>query len=114
MPFPLFLVSLFACCHLISPLFSDSTLVLRPLNTRPDGSGAQVLSFQIFDIPVAILLSPTIATPPAVAPSTKTPPLVSHTTLIKHPGPIGQLPLFFSLHTPPNSPPLLIFSQRPS
>jgi hypothetical protein len=24
MPFPVFLVSLFACCHLISPLFSET------------------------------------------------------------------------------------------
>src|SRR5580704_6791284 len=38
-----------------------ATLVLRPLNTRPDGSGSRVLSFQIFDILVAILLSQTIA-----------------------------------------------------
>jgi hypothetical protein len=32
MPFPAFLVFLFAGCHIISPLFSDSTLLLRPLH----------------------------------------------------------------------------------
>jgi len=71
-----------------------ATLVLRPLNTSPDGSGSRVLSFQIFDILVAIFLSRTIATPPAVAPSTETPPVISHATLLKHTGHIGQ----FSIH----------------
>jgi hypothetical protein len=71
-----------------------ATLVLRPLNTRPDGSGSRVLSFQIFDILVAIFLSRTIATPPAVAPSTETPPVISRATLLKHTGHIGQ----FSFH----------------
>jgi hypothetical protein len=34
----------------------------------------------VFDILVAIFLSRTIATPPAVAPSTETPPVISHAT----------------------------------
>jgi hypothetical protein len=71
-----------------------ATLGLRPLNTRSDGSGSRVLSFQILDILVAIFLSRTIATPPAVAPSTETPPVISHATLLKYTGHIVP----FSIH----------------
>jgi hypothetical protein len=52
------------------------------------------VKLEIFDILKAIFLSRTIATPPAVAPSTETLPVISHATLLKHTGHIAQ----FSFH----------------
>jgi hypothetical protein len=41
---------------------------------------------------VAIFLSRTIATPPAVAPNKETPLVISHATLLKHTGHISNSP----------------------
>src|SRR5262249_17184961 len=83
---------LLSICHFCS--YFVFVLELGPLNTRPEGSASPVLGFQILDILVVIFLSRTIATPPAVAPRTETPPVINHAALLKHTGHLGQFTSF--------------------